>query len=130
MSSASSEKEQVLVHAVFEGSDKVVDTIRRRMDRAEQVIDAMTGTPSPQSSRSMIDSPSSISHARFAALSSRLAQVAAKASADAMAVPASAHTPMPADAVLRFLSDLRRMADAIAAISTGDVHQPGGSGHE
>lgn len=115
---------------VMGGPEKVVDTIRRRMDRGEQMTDAMTGMPNLQYAQSVVDSPSSISHARFAALSSRLAQVAAKASADAMAAPARAHAPMPADAVLRFLSDLRRMADAIAAISAGDVHQLGGSGHE
>jgi len=100
---------------------KVVDTIRRRMNRDVRGAEPVAGTPDLRSGQTTTDAPSSISHAHFAALSSRLAQVAAKASADAMAVPVSAHEPMPEDAVLRFLSDLRRMADAIAAISAGDA---------
>jgi hypothetical protein len=65
--------------------------------------------------------PSSISHVHFAALSSRLAQVSAKASADSTAAPARAHDPLQMDLVMRFLSDVRQIADTIAGFATGDV---------
>jgi hypothetical protein len=99
----------------------VVETIERRMNRVERIAEPEAGTPDPHPAQSMTEPPSSISHAHFAALSSRLAQVAAKASADAVSPPACAYDPMPADVVLRLLTDVRRMADAIAALSAGGV---------
>ncbi len=68
---------------------QVVDTIRRRMDRSESLADPANNMPDLDSAPPT-DISTSISHAHFAALSSRLAQVAAKASADAMAMPVHA----------------------------------------
>lgn len=98
----------------------VVDTIQRRMHRSEQLPMVPADTALP-----LVEDPSCISRSHFACLSSRLAQVAAKASADAIAAPASAHDPMPSATVLRLLTDLWRMADAIAAISAGDAASNG-----
>ena len=67
---------------------KVVETIERRMDRGEQRPEAAVD---PSRAQSMTETPTSINHVHFAALSSRLAQVAAKASADAMSAPACAY---------------------------------------
>jgi hypothetical protein len=82
----------------------------------------LIGTPSPTGI------PSSISHARFGAMSARLAQVAASASANALAQPASAYDPMQMEIVLRFLSDVRRIADVVAAVAAGDLPLPARSG--
>jgi hypothetical protein len=106
---------------------EVVDTIRQRMHRSEQSPRVPAGVAPAGATHPLVEDPSCISHAHFAALSSRLAQVAAKASADAIAAPASAHDPMPSDTVLRLLTDLRRMADAIAAVSAGDAVSTGSS---
>jgi hypothetical protein len=65
--------------------------------------------------------PSSVNRARFGAMTARLAQVAAKASADALAQPACAHDPVPMENVLRLLSDVRRVADVIADVATGGL---------
>ena len=100
---------------------KVVETIRQRASRSEQSAQPAGGDVPQGATQALAEDPTSISHLHFAALSSRLAQVAAKASADAIAAPACAHDPMPSDTVLRLLSDIRRMADAIAAISAGDA---------
>jgi hypothetical protein len=95
----------------------VVDAIRRRMERSEDAVAA--GTAGTNGSLSMVASPSSINRARFSAMSARLAQVAAKASADALAQPASAHDPVEMGYVLRLLSDVRRITDAIAEFAAG-----------
>jgi hypothetical protein len=100
-------------------NSEVVDTIRRRMERCEElgaVVDETARLSEPQSVGA---NPSSISHARFAALSSRLAQVSAKVSADSLTQPARAHDPMQMEIVLRFLTDVRRIADAVAEFATG-----------
>jgi hypothetical protein len=52
--------------------------------------------------------------------SDSLAQVAAKASADALAQPASAHDPVPIETVLRLLTDVRRIADVMAEFAAGN----------
>jgi hypothetical protein len=98
----------------------VVDTIRRRLQRAEEWAEVAIETPSVSASQSAAADPSSISHARFAALSSRLAQVSAKASADSLGQPACAHDPVHTEIVLRFLTDVRRISDAVAALAIGD----------
>jgi hypothetical protein len=90
----------------------MVDTIRRRMQRADEFAEVATETARVSASQSAAADPSSISHARFAALSSRLAQVSAKA--------ACAHDPMYTEIVLRFLTDVRRISDAVAALAAGD----------
>jgi hypothetical protein len=100
---------------------KVVETIRQRASRSEQSAQPAGGDVPQGATQALVEDPTSISHLRFAALSSRLAQVAARASADAIAAPARAHDPMPSDTVLRLLTDIRRMAEAIAAISAGDA---------
>jgi hypothetical protein len=98
----------------------VVDTIRRRMERYNEIpadpseVRAANEVPLPTGS------PSSINHARFASLSARLARVAAKASADSLPSPACSHDAVQADVVLRFLTDVRRIADAIAEFASGN----------
>jgi hypothetical protein len=98
----------------------VVDTIRRRMERSEGLATVVDETARLSDPQSVPTSPSSISHARFSALSSRLAQVSAKASADSLTRPACAHDPIQMETVLRFLTDVRRIADVITAFATGD----------
>jgi hypothetical protein len=98
----------------------VVDTIRRRLQRAEEFAVVATETTEMSKLQAGTTSPSSISRARFAALSSRLAQVSARASADSLAQPACAHDPMHTEIVLRFLTDVRRISDAVAAFAVGD----------
>jgi hypothetical protein len=98
-------------------NSEVVDTIRRRMERCEELV--VDGTARLSEPQSVGANPSSISHARFAALSSRLAQVSAKVSADSLTQPARAHEPMQMEIVLRFLTDVRRIADAVAEFATG-----------
>src|SRR5690349_5440716 len=88
-----------------------VETIRRRMARSEEVAG--------DTDEARAGEPSSISRARCAALSSRLAQLAARAAADCLAVPARAHEAVPMETVLRLLSDVRRITEAIAAIAGG-----------
>lgn len=46
-------------------------------------------------------------------MSAHLAQVAAKASTEALSDVACAHEAMPSELVMRFLEDVRRVADAI-----------------
>jgi hypothetical protein len=104
----------------------VVDTICRRMERSEDAVAAATAGKNEV--QSMVASPSSINHARFSAMSARLAQVAAKASADALAQPASAHDPVEMGHVLRLLSDVRRIADAIAEFAAGGCGPIEGAG--
>jgi hypothetical protein len=101
-------------------TSNVVDTIRRRMERCEELAAVVDETARLSEPQSVGANPSSISHARFAALSSRLAQVAAKVSADSLTRPACAHDPMQIEIVLRFLTDVRRIADAVAEFATGD----------
>jgi hypothetical protein len=96
----------------------VVDTIRRRMERSDELATIVDETARLSEPQSAAANPSSISCARFAALSSRLAQVAAKASADSLARVACAHDRMHMDDVLRFLTDVRRIADAVAEFAT------------
>jgi len=98
----------------------VVDTIRRRIQRAEEFAIVAIETAGMSELQAGTATPSSISHARFAALSSRLAQVSAKASADSLAQPACAHDAMHTEIVLRFLTDVRRISDAVAAFAAGD----------
>jgi hypothetical protein len=97
----------------------VVETIRRRMERSEDLAEVAGNTAIISETQPVGASPSCINHARFAAMSARLAQVSAKASADCLAQPARAHDPMHTEHVLRFLTDVRRIADAIAAYATG-----------
>jgi hypothetical protein len=97
----------------------VVDTIRRRMQRCEELAEAAGETARTSETQSVAADPSCINNVRFAALSSRLAQVSAKAAADSLAQPDCAHDRMHMDFVLRFLTDVRRIADAIAAYATG-----------
>ena len=61
--------------------------------------------------------PSSICSARFGALAARLAQLSAKASGDTLTDPACAHEPVSMERIVRYLSDVRRIADAIAEIA-------------
>ena len=51
-----------------------------------------------------------------------LAQLSAKAAADALIDPACAHEPVSMERILRYLSDVRRIADAIAEIAAGIAH--------
>jgi hypothetical protein len=97
----------------------VVETIRRRMVRSEELAGTTVETATVTEDHLEVTNPSSISHVHFAALSSRLAQVSAKASADAMSVPACAHDPMSMEFIARYLTDLRRLADAITELATG-----------
>lgn len=98
----------------------VVDTIRRRMQRSEDLAAVADETARMGEAQPVGISPSSVSHARFAAMSARLAQVAAKASADSLSLPARAHDPVQMEHVLRLLTDIRRIADAIAEYAAGD----------
>jgi hypothetical protein len=98
----------------------VVDTICRRMQRSEDLAAIADETASMSEAQSVGVSPSCVSHARFAAMSARLAQVAAKASADSLSLPAHAHDPAPMEHVLRLLTDVRRITDAIAEFAAGD----------
>jgi hypothetical protein len=104
---------------LVDGVEVTLDTIRRRIARTEgpAVITAEPATLSDV--RSATDSPSSLSHARFSALTARLAQIAARAAADSLAEPACAHDPVLEERILRFLSDVRRIAEAIADIAAG-----------
>jgi hypothetical protein len=70
--------------------------------------------------------PSCINHARFAAMSAHLAQVAAKASTNSLQQLASAYDRMEMDHVLRFLDDVRRIADAILEVAA-ESHSPAAS---
>jgi hypothetical protein len=70
---------------------EVFNTIRGRLHRSEQPASFDAGAIPRGAAQLLAEHPSSISHAHFAALLSRLSQVAAKASADAMAVPVCAH---------------------------------------
>jgi hypothetical protein len=97
----------------------MVDTIRRRMARADEVAAITTGTATSSEALPVTDSPSSLNHARFSALTARLAQLAAKAAADSLAEPACAHDPVQDEYILRFLSDVRRITEAIADIAAG-----------
>jgi hypothetical protein len=108
----------------------VVGTIHRRMRRSEDLAAVADETAGMSETQSAGASPSSISHARFAAMSARLAQAAAKASADSLSLPAHAHDPVQMEQVLRLLTDVRRIADAIAEYATGDcpVSSSGGGG--
>jgi hypothetical protein len=94
----------------------VVDTIRRRSQCADtsSAVSAMISGEPPTAA-----DLSSINRARFSALSARLAQLSAKASADSLAQPACAHDPVPMEDVARLLTDLRRIADTIADIAAG-----------
>jgi hypothetical protein len=60
-------------------------------------------------------------------MSARLAEVAAKASADALAQPAAAHDPVPIEMVLRLLSDVRRIADVMEEFAASDLAAPAGT---
>ena len=91
----------------------VVDTIRRRMARTEKPA------PITAETRPGTGNATSINHARFSALTARLAQVAARAAADALAEPACAHDPVQEEHVLRFLTDVRRIAEVIADVAAG-----------
>ena len=94
----------------------VVDTIRQRMARTEEPA------PIPATSdevRPGTGNATSINHARFSALTARLAQVAARAAADSLAEPACAHDPVQDECILRFLADVRRIAEAIADVAAG-----------
>jgi hypothetical protein len=101
-------------------TSNVVDTIRKRMERCEELATAVGETAELSEAQSVVAYPASINRARFAALSSRLAQVAAKASADSLSRVDCAHDRMRMDDVLRFLTDVRRIADAVAEFATGD----------
>jgi hypothetical protein len=96
----------------------VIDTIAKRMLRYD---DLAASTGSASNVRSIASSPSCINHARFSAMSAHLAEVAAKASADALAQPASAHDPVPIEIVLRLLSDVRCIADVMAEFAAGNL---------
>jgi hypothetical protein len=98
----------------------VVDTIRRRMQRSEDIAAVADETASTSEVQSVGANPSSINHARFTAMSARLAQVSAKASADSLSLPARAHDPVQMEHVLRLLTDVRRITDAISEFATGD----------
>jgi hypothetical protein len=98
----------------------VVDTIRRRMERCEELAADVGEVTKLSEAESVAAYPATINRARFAALSSRLAQVAAKASADSLSRVECAHDRMHMDDVLRFLTDVRRIADAVAEFATGD----------
>jgi hypothetical protein len=98
----------------------VVDTIRRRMQRSQELATVVDEATKLSEAQSVAAYPASINRARFAALSSRLAQVAAKASADSLARVACAHDRMHMDDVVRFLTDVRRISDAVAAFAAGD----------
>ncbi len=65
--------------------------------------------------------PSSISHARFSSMSARLAQIAAKVSADSLSEPASAHDAVPMERVARFLGEVWRITDAIFDTASGGL---------
>jgi hypothetical protein len=106
----------------------VVETIRWQMQRSEGLAAVADETASTSEARSFGASPSCVSHARFAAMSARLAQVAAKASADSLSLPAHAHDPVQMEQVLRLLTDVLRIVDAIAEYATGDrpVSRSGG----
>ena len=97
----------------------VVDTIRRRMARSEEPVPITAETATSGKVRSGTGNATSINHARFSALTARLAQVAARAAADSLAEPACAHDPVQEERILRFLSDVRRIAEAIADIAAG-----------
>ncbi len=97
----------------------VVDTIRRRMVRADELAAITAETATSNEVRPATNSPSSLSHARFSALTARLAQVAARAAADALAEPAYAHDPVQEECILRFLGDVRRIAETISDIAAG-----------
>jgi regulator of protease activity HflC (stomatin/prohibitin superfamily) len=99
-------------------SSDVVDTIRRRMERCEEQAAVVDEAAKLSEAQPVAAYPASINRARFAALSSRLAQVAAKASADSLSRVDRAHDRMPMDDVLRFLTDVRRIADAVAEFAT------------
>ena len=81
----------------------VVDTIRRRMARTEEPVPIPAETATSGKVRPGTGNATSINHARFSALTARLAQVAARAAADALAEPACAHDPAQEEHVLRFL---------------------------
>jgi hypothetical protein len=106
-------------HGKHQVSD-VVDTIAKRMQRSEDFIAGATRTATMSEAQSVAVNPSSINHARFAAMSARLAQVAARASADMIAEPALAYEPVEMDYLLRFLTDVRRITDAMAQFAMGD----------
>jgi hypothetical protein len=89
------------------------------MLRSEDIAAVANETASTSDAQSVGANPSSINHARFAAMSARLAQVSAKAAADSLAQPDCAHDRMHMDFVLRFLTDVRRITDAITAYATG-----------
>ena len=78
-------------------------------------------TATPSEVRPAVGSATSISHARFSAVTARVAQVAARAAADALAEPACAHDPVQEERILRFLAscDVRRIAEVIADVAGG-----------
>jgi GAF domain-containing protein len=98
----------------------VVDTIRRRMERCEELATVVDEAARLSEAQSVAVYPASINRAHFSALSSRLAQVAAKASADSLSRVDCAHDRMHMDDVLRFLTDVRRIADSVAEFATID----------
>jgi hypothetical protein len=98
-----------------------MDTIRRRMERAEELVAITAETATLSETRPAAGNATSINHARFSALTARLAQLAAKAAADALTEPACAHDPVQEERVLRFLSDVRRIAEVIADIAAGNL---------
>jgi hypothetical protein len=89
------------------------------MARTDELAAITAETATSSEVRPVTDSPSSLSHARFSALTARLAQLAAKATADSLAEPACAHDPVREERILRFLSDVRRIAETIADIAAG-----------
>jgi hypothetical protein len=99
----------------------VIDTIGRRMERLEDTASIAGDAAQSIENQPAAAAPSSVNRARFGAMTARLAQVAAKASADALAQPACAHDPVPMENILRLLSDVRRVADVIADVATGGL---------
>jgi hypothetical protein len=97
----------------------VVDTLRRRMARTEEPVAITAETATSGVVRPGTGNATSINHARFSALTARLAQVAARAAADSLAEPACAHDPVQQECILRLLTDVRRIVEVIADVAAG-----------
>ncbi len=110
------------MHSGSKQQSAVVDTTGKRMQRTEDWAAGRAETARLRGESPNACGPlSSINHARFGAMAARLAQVAAKASADALRQPERAHDAVPEADVLRFLSDVRRIMNAVAEFAAGEA---------